>query len=311
MLFVLPLILVAMVLLDHYFSFSPHPTVTVKGVIDIPYIGHWDKSWCPIVGFVAILGLAYLIFSLGERFKLFGQTTTLPALIYVLLTAGILVNIGFDNLLLAVFLVTIALWKLHTAINDTKSNAALYAFGFFIVLSVAIYPKFVLLLAWALGSALFLGRSTIKDIVALCLGMCTPLLFVVFYYFWTDRLETLPVVFTENLLAGNNLHHLPFIEWIRLGMLTVVLFFALTHLSTRYSLMVVNQRRGIFALISMVIFITLTILLVPGNYYDFMYLLALPLSLLYAQYFISSRWVICCNLVFLLLLAACFLTYWV
>ena len=61
-----------------------------------------------------------------------------------------MVNIGFDYLLIAVFIVTVAVWKLQMAINDTKSNGALYDFGFLIALSVAIYPKFILLIAWAL-----------------------------------------------------------------------------------------------------------------------------------------------------------------
>ena len=92
------------------------------------------------------------------------------------------------------------------AINDTKSNGALYDFGFLIALSVAIYPKFILLIAWAFGVLFFSGRSTLKDIVALWLGILTPVLFIAFYYFWTDRLELLPAIFTDNLMVGEHIH---------------------------------------------------------------------------------------------------------
>ena len=309
MLFVLPFIVMAIAFLSGYFSLEALQSVQVKGVINMAYINQLDKFWLSAIGFVMVLGVAYLIFFLSERFKLLGQTTTLPSLIYVLLTSGIMVNIGFDYLLIAVFIVTIAVWKLQMAINDIKSNGALYDFGFLIALSVAIYPKFILLIAWAFGVLFFSGRSTLKDIVALWLGILTPVLFIAFYYFWTDRLELLPTIFTDNLMIGEHIHHLPVIELVRLGMLVLVLIIALTNLSTRYSLMIVNQRRGILSLVSMMIFLSLTFVIIPGNYYDFMYMFAVPLSFLYAQYFICSRIALFSNLVFVLLLSACFLTY--
>ena len=309
MLFVLPFLVMAIAFLSGYFSLESLQSVQVKGVINMAYINQLDKSWLSAIGFVMVLGVAYLIFFLSERFKLLGQTTTLPSLIYILLTSGIMVNVGFDYLLMAVFIVTVAVWKLQMAINDTKSNGALYDFGFLIALSVAIYPKFILLIAWAFGVLFFSGRSTLKDIVALWLGILTPVLFIAFYYFWTDRLELLPAIFTDNLMVGEHIHRLPVIDLVRLGMIVLVLIIALTNLSARYSLMIVNQRRGILSLVSMMIFLSLTFVIIPGNYYDFMYMFAVPLSFLYAQYFICCRTALFSNLVFVLLLAACFLTY--
>ena len=130
MLFVLPFLVMAIAFLSGYFSLESLQSVQVKGVINMAYINQLDKSWLSAIGFVMVLGVAYLIFFLSERFKLLGQTTTLPSLIYILLTSGIMVNVGFDYLLIAVFIVTVAVWKLQMAINDTKSNGALYDFRF-------------------------------------------------------------------------------------------------------------------------------------------------------------------------------------
>lgn len=309
MLFVLPFIVMAIVFLRGHFSPESLPSVPVNGVIHMAYSNLPDKFWLSASGFVMVAAVAYLIFFLSERFKLLEQTTTLPSLIYVLLTSGIMVNIGFNGLLIAVFIVTVAVWRLQKAIHDIKSNGALYDFGLLIALSVAIYPKFILLIAWAFGVLFFSGRSTLKDIVALWLGMLTPVLFIVFYYFWTDRLELLPAIFTDNLMTGEHIHHLPVGELVQLGILALVLIIALTNLSARYSLMVVTQRRGILSLLSMLVFLSLTIVIIPGNYDDFMYMFVLPLSFLYAHYFIYSRIVLFTNLVFVLLLFACILPY--
>lgn len=104
---------------------------------------------------------------------------------------------------------------------------------------------------------------------------------------------------------------LPVVEVVRLGMLLFLLLVALYNLSVRYSILTVNQRRGILSLVSMLIFLTVTLFLIPGNYYDFMYVIALPLSFIYSQYFLTYRTVIFGNLMFVLFLGACFLTYMV
>ena len=139
--------------------------------------------------------------------------------------------------------------------------------------------------------------------------LCIDSSVIAFYYFWTDRLELLPASFTDILMVGEHIHRLPVIDLVRLGMIVLVLIIALTNLSARYSLMIVNQRRGILSLVSMMIFLSLTFVIIPGNYYDFMYMFAVPLSFLYAQYFICCRTALFSNLVFVLLLSACFLTY--
>lgn len=309
MLFVLPFLVMAIVLGSGYFPGTLMNTVPVKGVIDIAFINSLDKYWLAVIGSVMALGVAYMIFFINEKFKLLHQTTTLPSLIYVLLTSGIMVNLGFDYLLVSVFLVALAIERLQVAINASKNNNALYDFGILIMLAVAIYPKFVLLIAWSLCVLFFSGRSTLKDIMALLLGLITPAVFLVFYYFWMDRLPLLHQVFLENLLVGEHIHKLPAIELLRLGMLVLVLLVALYNLSMKYSVIIVSHRRGILALVSMLIFLSVTLFIIPGNYHDFMYMIALPLSFIYARYFLTHRVAIFGNLMFILLLCACFLTY--
>ena len=309
MLFVLPFLVMAIAFFSGYFPREALHTVPVKGVINIAFLNSLDKLWLAIIGFIVVLGVAYMIFFINEKFKLLYQTTTLPSLIYVLLTSGIMVNLGFDYLLISVFIVALAIERLQTAINDTKSNQSLFDFGALIMLAVAIYPKFIFLIAWALCVLFFSGRSTLKDIMALLIGLVTPVIFLVFYYFWTDRLPLLAPVFVQNLLIGEHIHQLPAIELVRLGMLSFLLLAALYNLSVKYSILIVSHRRGILSLVSMLLFLSVTLFVIPGNYYDFMYMIALPLSFIYARFFLANRFVVFGNLLFILLLSACFLTY--
>lgn len=310
MLFVLPFIVMAISFFGTYVpAVSSLQPFSVKGVINIAFLNDLDKIYVSVIGFFMVMALAYMIFFVNARHKFLSQTTTLPSLIYILLTSGIMVNLGFDYLLISVFIVTIAIERLQAAINNTQINGAIYDFGFWIMLAVAIYPKFILLVLWAICVLFFSGRSTLKDIMALLFGLLTPLLLVAFYYFWDDRFAELPQVFMNSLLIGEFIHTLPEIELIRLGMLLFLLIMALYSIIVHYPVSVVNQRRGILSVVSLLFFLSLTLFVVPGNYYDFMYILALPLSFIYAQYFINNRIAIWGNLMFILLLCACFLTY--
>lgn len=309
MLFVLPFIVMAVSYFSTYMPEMTVPAFQVRGVINIAYINDLDKVLKTVFGFVMVLGLAYMIFFVNEKYKFLTQTTTLPSLIYILLTSGIMVNLGFDYLLVSVFVVTIAISRLQSAIINGKSNGSIYDFGCCITLAVAIYPKFILLLLWAICVLFFSGRSTLKDIMALLFGLVTPMLFIAFYYFWIGGIKELPELFISNLLLGEYIHQFPKIEIVRLGMLLFLLLIALYNIIIYYPVSVVNQRRGILSVVSMLIFLSLTFFVIPGNYYDFMYILALPLSYIYAQYFITNRLAIFGNLMFILLLGACFLTY--
>lgn len=309
MLFVLPFLILAVAFISSYFTFTPVQSVQVQGVINIAYLNQLDKFWISLFGSVTVLALAYLMFFINERYKLLSQTTTLPSLIYVLLTSGIIINLGFDYLLVSVLIIAFALERLQAAISNNKSNSPIFDFGCLIMLAVAIYPKFVLLVLWAICVLLFSGRSTLKDIMAVLMGLITPVLFITFYYFWTDRLDSLSGIFRYNLMVGEHIGALPMIEWVRLGLLLFLLLVAFSNIVNNYSISVVSQRRGILSVVSLLLFLTLTLFIIPGNYYDFMYVISFPLAFIYAQYFLSSRWIVFTNAMFFLLLFACFLTF--
>lgn len=311
MLFVLPFLVMAIAFISGYFPVNPGDTVPVKGCINLAFMNQLDQFWLSVTGGVIVLGIAYMIFFINERFKLLQQTTTLPSLIYVLLTSGVMAGLGFDALLVAVFIITLALERLQMAINDIKANHTLFDFGALVTLAVGIYPKFVLLIVWALCVVFFSGRSTLKDITALLLGLLMPVFFLAFYYFWTDRLVQLPEVFVRNLLAGEHMYRLPGSEFVRLGVLAFLLLAALLNFSARYSVLIVSHRRGMLAFISMLFFLFVTLFVIPVSYDGWMYMTALPLAFMYAHFFLSHRVAVLANLMFLLLVFASLLPYFI
>jgi hypothetical protein len=258
-----------------------------------------------VVGTILVLGILFFLFFLNERFKLLQQTNTLPMLLYGLLVGGVLKNQGGGDVLLAVFLLTFALERFKLVISNINSNRELFDFGFLVALAVLIYPKFIFLIPWSLCSVIFSGRSTLKDVVALCFGWLTPLLFLYFYYFWTDQAEVLPELFWQNVWTGEPLYHFSSLEWIRVGVLLLLLFLSVTHFLYRYSTFMLVHRRFFFALIALLFFLAITFGIVPFTDKSFTYILALPLSWMYAQFLLMQRSKIAGDIWFILLLIAC------
>ena len=107
MLFVLPFIVMAISFFSTYVPAITLKSVPVTGVINIAFVNELNNTWISVIGFIMVLGLAYMIFFVNEKYKFLSQTTTLPSLIYILLTSGIMVNLGFNYFLISVFILAL------------------------------------------------------------------------------------------------------------------------------------------------------------------------------------------------------------
>lgn len=217
------------------------------------------------------LGIAYFLFFINAWYKFLAQQTTLPAVIYVLLTFGLIVQGTFSWILFFTFFISLAFIGLLGAINNTKSNRFIFNFGFWIAWTVLFYPKFILLVLWAFCVLFFSGRSTLKDIMALLIGILTPVYFTFFYYYWTDQLNEFFSLFKDNLLEGEYLRQLTIFQIVRYGTLLFLLFISLYYITVYYPVSMVSQRRSMLSLVSMLFFCILTLLLYPGIHFDMMY----------------------------------------
>ena len=297
---VLPVLLLALTIIGYFHL----PAISMeeggtRGYISLFHsLGTFTKI---LVGDGVILGIWCLLFLINERFKLLQQRSTLPLLLYFLLTSGLLFQFHFGDILLVVLLLAFALDRFQIAMSQIKRNSVLFDFGVSIMLAVLVLPKFFLLLLWAFLAMLFSGRSSLKDIVALLLGFLTPLFFLLFYYFWTDGWQQWCEVFLQNLSIGEYVYSFSLLEWIRLVILLFVLLFALLHFFSRFAVLVLVHRQLFFALVSLLFFLGVTCLVFPFQDLSFVYIFALPLSLLYSQFILDQRSVWIGNVVFVLL----------
>lgn len=305
MLFILPLVVAIAGVCHFYFGRNLPEEVATQGLIPSDIVACIRPEGKLYIICLFTLGIAYFLFFINAWYKFLAQQTTLPAVIYVLLTFGLIVQGTFSWILFFTFFISLAFIGLLGAINNTKSNRFIFNFGFWIALAVLFYPKFILLVLWAFCVLFFSGRSTLKDIMALLIGILTPVYFTFFYYYWTDQLNEFFSLFKDNLLEGEYLRQLTIFQIVRYGTLLFLLFISLYYITVYYPVSMVSQRRSMLSLVSMLFFCILTLLFISGIHFDMMYLVALPLAYIYSQYFVTSRLPIVGNILFLLLLGVC------
>ena len=305
MLYLLPFILAAIAFLR--FTFGPDDFVVCadSGVISIPFFSMQENPWLKEVGVLALLCLSFIVFFVADRYKFLSHITVLPAVIYGLLGGGIICRYGMNNYLMAALCAALAVARLQAAIVNTQSNAPVFGFGLFSTLAVLFCPKLVMLLVWAIVVLPFSGRAAFKDLVALFIGIFTTLFFTCGYYFLTDQLVELPDIFVDALVVGQGFWMImpeKLAAFVVFGILVVV---SLHNVVVNYPTAIVAQRRGMLSMLSMLLFLGSALFFIPFNCHGVMLVIAVPLSYLFTQYFISHRTKWIGNVLFLLFLAAC------
>lgn len=307
MLYLLPFILAAIAFIR--FTFGPDYFVVCpdSGVISIPAFQEQSGLWLKEIGVLALLCLSFLVFFVADRYKFLSHITVLPAVVYALLCVGIICRYGLSNYLVAALCVTLAVARLQSAIVNTQANAPVFGFGFFSTLAVLLCPKLVMLLVWAIIVLPFSGRATLKDLVALFIGILTALFFTGGYYFLTDRLEILPDIFMKTLTSGQNFWSIMPEKVVFFVMMGILIIVSLYNVMVNYPTAIVSQRRGMLSMLSMLLFLGSSLFFIPFNCHGITLITAIPLSYMFTQYFISHRTRWLGNVLFLLFIAACVL----
>lgn len=307
MLFLLPFI-VAGGMLSFYFLGGASDYCYDSGIISLPLsFLQWEGAGMLVCGAFVLLLLSYLLFFIAGRYKFLSAATILPAIIYSFLSLGILCKYGLNNYLIASFLLAFAIARLQSAIVYIQSNASIFDFGLLIMFAVLLAPKLVMLLPWAIVVLPFSGRATMKDIVALFIGFSTALLFTASYYYLTDGWEVLSArifpLFTGEITFIETFRQQPAIFIILVALILAAMFQSVRHTTTS----TVAQRRGLLAMFSLTFFLGISIFFIPIACRGFLFVFFVPLTYLYAYYFIAerSKWI--GNAFFVLFLVVCVL----
>ena len=175
--------------------------------------------------------------------------------------------------------------------------------------SLFYFPALVFMLFLLLG--LFVLRPfKWREWVVSFMGLVAPYFLISLYYFWNNQLlffysTLLPFnigggfKFSETLLPG---------MWAMLGLLTMLLLLAIGKIQSNYYKMAVRSRNYILSLFILLLIGVLSVFLSPEKSLNALQILALPIAVLIAFYFIHVKRLFMAEVLLILLIASIILS---
>jgi len=284
-----PLVYIIISIFGYYFF---KPSLLGDSFIGLPNLFNINITTHHLLNVFIVSLVSILIYYYCEDGKYLDQSTSLGALTYSILASSIIYRYGTDNLTISLILLVTAMIFIQKSVLLSKLNAPLFSFSACVVLAVLFSPKLLMLLIWMFLVPIFIGRNTLKDFIALLLGIVTVLFLVSFFYFWNDDLKNCYFYYNLVFESGELLKNLSAKYISIIAFLFIFLLVALNQIFLINPSTVLKNRKSFNIVFSSFCFILPSFFFIKGFDLKYVEVIALPLSLLYTQYLISThrRW---------------------
>jgi len=260
-----------------------------------------------LIAFLLVLGQAFLLNYIVNENEVLKKQSYLPALFYLLFLSNNSSMLVLHPLLFSNLFLLFALNKLMSSYR--KDNAFSQAFDAGLLLSLAslFYLPYVLFFP-ILGIAFVLFRPFIwREWFISFLGVLTPYLFVITFYFWNDILDYLwydkmffPFIREKpNLDLPDSFYYMIGIGWIVIVLAFFTVFSSLSGGSQR-------SKKGLVLFIWMFFMSVPVVLIAPEISTKYFSVFAVPTAVFCANYFLNMKKELIGEILFLLLLASLF-----
>jgi hypothetical protein len=237
-----------------------------------------------LIALLIILTNAYLLIQLNTIHIFIPVRTQLPALFYIVLTAGFNPTHQLTPALVDSLIVIIILFRLFVTYKTDGPSVNFLDTGFLIAIASMIYFPAILLFIFLIVALVMLRPLNWREWVYVFLGLILPYLFVVSGYYVAD----VPVKEFFQGFGGLFQHHkqsysiMQMVGWLFVfGMMIYASYF----LASAVDNMKIHGRKIFILFLWLFLLSVLIYLAVPGVGMDMVSIAAIPLSYLFSHYF--------------------------
>ena len=283
---------------------APLYKLIVAGISNYPFL-------LTLLSFILILSEAFLINYIIEKNEVIDTITYLPALAYIVLMSLQPEMFSLHPIVIANLFLLLALHMMMQTYREEAAYAEALDTGFFISLASLFYfPSIIFILIIWIG--LIIIRPFVwREWVISFIGMMLPWIFLVFYYFWNDKLDVLEydAVYYTVIVPKKSFDALHFsqAEYFQTGILLLAAFFSFGRLMTDLSKGTVRTRNNLFLMVYFFILGFGAIFLAPSYSIAYLSFLSIPFSVFLSSFllFAKKQWL--AEILFLLLILSIFI----
>ena len=287
---------------------APLYKLIVAGIENYPFL-------ITLTSFIFILAEAFLINYIIEKNEIIDTVTYMPAMVYIVLMSLQPQMFPLHPIVIANLFLLLALHMIMQTHRKEKAYSEAFDTGFFISLATLFYiPSIVFILIIWIG--LIIIRPFVwREWVISFIGLILPWIFLIFYYFWNEKLDTLQYDVIYSTLAGFQKSfdtlRLSYTELIQICLLLLAAFLSSRRLLRDLSKGTVRTRNNLFLMIYFFILGFISLFLAPSYSIAYLSFLSIPFSIFFSSYllFVKKQWF--AEILFLLLIISVFLNQFI
>lgn len=167
--------------------FQEAPATSFEGGLIFQEWGDTFSKYSPIIATVLLLVQLVVILDISARYRISSESTLIPGLTFVVLSALIPEFRSFNPMLLGQTFVILALWALFSLSPRTSASKSIFNVGILVALAAICHWSYIFMLLAMLSGINILRSYRFNDLKILLLGFITPLFLIGTYYFYYDR----------------------------------------------------------------------------------------------------------------------------
>ena len=255
-----------------------------------------------ISGFILASCCAFLLNHLLNKHDLIVKNTSLTAFIFMILISYYPSFLTLNPVLISLFFLLLVMRRLNESYGRSEPLDLFYATGFLGAIGSFFYLPFIFIFIYLVFALVILRSTSWREYMSLLIGIFTPFLFLVVYYYWSGILEARALEYVLSL-------HIQFIPGIHRSAFFIVLsvvillFFAVAYFSyiNQPPERTIEVRRKSLLLFWIIVIVMLSSPVASGLLDFHFELLFIPGSWLISTYLLQKRHAVLKEFVFLLL----------
>ncbi len=256
-------------------------------------------SWVPnkivsgILALVFITLQAFYMMYINRVYNFISRRTSLTSIFFVLISSAFFDLHYLHPAIVANIFVLMSIVEIFSTYRKPKAYASTFNAGFLIATASLFYINAGILLLFVFISLIIIRSFNWREWLSVLIGFAVPYILVSTSLLWLD--SWVDFVTTLELIMRSHTNKLNFSisHYISAGILLMLGLFSIFKLSTTYTNSKVSTRSYFSSFIWLLILLILTFVIVPFASIELIVLVAVPLSYLLTNYYLSkgNKWV--------------------